>query len=266
MRPDRVGAAVLVGQDQHAFVLYRIEVPVPDEVQHVPLLAKQQILQVGPDRRRRPGDLDEAVGDRLGQRPRQQVTFPGDVQRGQAARRGDDSEEPQRRADRERRRHRGDVDVPHELVLQAHVTVGQPVVHGLPRQPGQLGAVDAQAQPQAVLAQLRDRRRRTVPAADVAGPEQRAEQRLAHVPDRLLDLGQVPARGHRRRQQRVLHFPAPGQQRGGVKRDLRRRLASRRPQHLYLEQAVPGSPADRDLDDAPRIVARARHRPLIHHR
>ena len=137
VRRDQVRAPVLAGQGQHALVPAGVEVAVPDEVQHVPLPVQQQVLQVRPGRARRPVHLGQALAGGPGQRAGQLVLFLVHVQGGQPAGGGDHAQDPQRRPDPQRRRHRGDRDVADQLVLPAHVRPGGLVVHRLPRQPRQ---------------------------------------------------------------------------------------------------------------------------------
>ena len=178
VRRDQVGAPVLAGQGQHALVAAGVEVPVPDEVQHVPLPVQQQVLQVRPGRARRPVQLGQALAGGPGQRAGQLVLFLVHVQGGQPAGGGDHAQDPQRRPDPQRRRHRGDRDVADQLVLPAHVRPGGLVVHRLPRQPGQRRGIDPQHHPQPLPALGGHRRGGPVPPGHLAGAQQPGEQHL----------------------------------------------------------------------------------------
>jgi len=87
----------------------RVKVPVPDEVQHVPLAIQQQVLQVWEPRSRpepsapRPGPCGWAGPARGPAGP-----APSPLQRGQPPRGRDDAQDPRRRPDPQRHRHRGD--------------------------------------------------------------------------------------------------------------------------------------------------------------
>ena len=221
VRGDQVGAPVLAGQRQHALVPDRVEVAMPDEVQHVPLPVQQQVLQVRPGRAWRPAQLGQAQAGRPGQRPGQLLLLLLHVQRGQPAGGGDHAQDPQRRPDPQRRRHRGDRDVPDQLVLPAHIHPGGMVIHRLPRQPRQRRGIDAQHHPQPLPPFGRHCRGGPVPPGHLAGPQQPGEQHLAGLADWLLGLRQHPAAGHRRGQHRLLQQPAPRQQRIGIQPDRR---------------------------------------------
>ena len=119
MRRDQVGAPVLALQGQHALLPAGVEVAVPDEVQHVPLPVQQQALEVRPRRTRRPVQLCQALTGGPGQRAGQLALFLLHVQGGQPAGGGNHAQDPQRRPDPQRSRHRGDRDVADQLVPPA---------------------------------------------------------------------------------------------------------------------------------------------------
>ena len=249
MRRDQVGAPVLAGQGQHALVLAGVEVAVPDEVQHVPLPVQQQVLQVRPGRTRRPVQLGQALTDGPGQRAGQLVLFLLHVQRRQPAGGGDHAQDPQRRPDLQRCRHRGDRDVADQLVLPTHVRPRSLVIHRLPWQPSQRRGIDAQYHPQPLPALGCHRRGGPVPPGHLTGAQQPGEQHLADLTHRLLGIRQHPAARHRRGQHRLLQQPAPRQQRIRIQLDCRRRLPRGGRHHLHLEHPGRTAGPDRHLDD-----------------
>ena len=249
VRGDQVGAPVLADQGQHALVPAGVEVAVPDEVQHMPLPVQQQVLQVRPGRAGRPVQLGQALAGRPGQRAGQLVLFLLHVQGRQAARGGNHAQDPQRRPDLQRRRHRGDRDVADQLVLPTHVRPRSLVIHRLPRQPRQRRGIDPQHHPQPLPPLGGHRRGGPVPPGHLAGPQQPGEQHLAGLPHRLLGLRQHPAAGHRRGQHRLLQQSAPRQQRIRIQLDFRRRLPRGGRHDLHPEHPRRAAGPDRHLDD-----------------
>jgi len=105
-------------------------------------------MQVRPGRARCPVQIGQSLTHRPGQCPGQLALFLLHVQGGQPAGGGDHAQDPQRRPDPQRRRHRGDRDMADQLVPSAHVRPGGLVIHRLPRQPGQRRGIDPQHHPQ----------------------------------------------------------------------------------------------------------------------
>jgi hypothetical protein len=58
VRFDQVRATIVANQGQYTFISVGVEVPVPDEVQRVPLLTEQEILKGSPRCLRRPAHIN----------------------------------------------------------------------------------------------------------------------------------------------------------------------------------------------------------------
>ena len=189
-RGDRRAATVVVAEVQDPFLEPRVELTVPDEVQHVDVIRAQPLTQLADRRLGQPVDDDQARRDPV----RERLLDPGElrvaVQLGKVRRGGGHHEDPQRPGDGERPDRRGDVEVADERrpLRLGDEGVAASVVEQLPRQPGE-GRCVGQAQPQPEsLAGTRGGILTAAPGEREVVAEDRVEQRTAEVPSRL-DLG-----------------------------------------------------------------------------
>ena len=180
---DVVGAAVASDEREHALVGVHVVRAVSHEVQHVPLPLEQLAVHARPRHLVEPLQFDPPRVEVRPQGLLESFALAVDVERGQAARRGDHAEHPHRGLDGQGGRSMRSRHVTDERFLPAQVGAGLGVEEGLPRQCREAGRREAQRDLHARAALGGDRHARAVRGADSA-----AERRFEEAaPDLLHD-------------------------------------------------------------------------------